>query len=178
MVELELKYEGYEVGKAADGRTGLEMALTGDYDLILLDIMLPALNGMEVLRRLRREKLVPVIMQMIEQADGQGRIVMAQLLGAFGDESVLPVLDKLAASEDYTLRKVAVEAMAEIGTSAILPAMARALDDGSWQLRLVAVEAIGRHELTDGVPLLQSALLKENAVGFDLSGGKCVFNRL
>ena len=38
------------------------MALTGDYDLILLDIMLPALNGMEVLRRLRREKLVPVIM--------------------------------------------------------------------------------------------------------------------
>ena len=107
-------------------------------------------------------KLVPVIMQMIEQADGQGRIVMAQLLGAFGDESVLPVLDKLAASEDYTLRKVAVEAMAEIGTSAILPAMARALDDGSWQLRLVAVEAIGRHELTDGVPLLQSALLKEN----------------
>ena len=62
MVELELKYEGYEVDKAADGRTGLDMARAGDYDLILLDIMLPALNGMEVLRRLRRESLVPVIM--------------------------------------------------------------------------------------------------------------------
>ena len=62
MVEMELKYEGYEVAKAADGRTGLELALTGDYDLVLLDIMLPALNGMEVLRRLRRESLVPVIM--------------------------------------------------------------------------------------------------------------------
>ena len=62
MVELELKYEGYQVDKAADGRTGLDMAQTGDYDLILLDIMLPALNGMEVLRRLRRESLVPVIM--------------------------------------------------------------------------------------------------------------------
>ena len=61
MVELELKYEGYQVDKAADGRTGLDMAQTGDYDLILLDIM-PALNGMEVLRRLRRESLVPVIM--------------------------------------------------------------------------------------------------------------------
>ena len=62
MVELELKYEGYQVDKAADGRTGLDMAQTGDYDLILVDIMLPALNGMEVLRRLRRESLVPVIM--------------------------------------------------------------------------------------------------------------------
>ena len=62
MVELELKYEGYQVDKAADGRTGLDMAQTGDYDLILLDLMLPALNGMEVLRRLRRESLVPVIM--------------------------------------------------------------------------------------------------------------------
>ena len=62
MVELELKYEGYQVDKAADGRTGLDMAQTGDYDLILLDIMLPALNGMEVLRRLRRERSTPVIM--------------------------------------------------------------------------------------------------------------------
>ena len=62
MVELELNYEGYEVDKAADGRTGLELARSGKYDLVLLDIMLPALNGMEVLRRLRRESLVPVIM--------------------------------------------------------------------------------------------------------------------
>ncbi len=62
MVELELKYEDYQVTKALDGRTGLEEALSGQYDLILLDIMLPALNGMEVLRRLRRESSVPVIM--------------------------------------------------------------------------------------------------------------------
>ena len=62
MVELELRYEGYEVEKAFDGRTGLERALSGAFDLILLDIMLPALSGMEVLRRLRRESQVPVIM--------------------------------------------------------------------------------------------------------------------
>lgn len=62
MVELELTYEGYEVEKATDGRSGLELARTGTFDLILLDIMLPELNGMEVLRRLRRESLVPVIM--------------------------------------------------------------------------------------------------------------------
>ena len=62
MVELELQYEGYEVEKAFDGRTGLDKALSGRFDLILLDIMLPALSGMEVLRRLRKESQVPVIM--------------------------------------------------------------------------------------------------------------------
>lgn len=60
--ELELVHEGYEVGKAYDGRQGLEEALSGKYDLILLDVMLPALNGLEVLRRLRKESSVPVIM--------------------------------------------------------------------------------------------------------------------
>ena len=62
MVELELRYEGYQVEKAFDGRAGLERAMSGEHDLILLDIMLPALNGMEVLRRLRRESQVPIIM--------------------------------------------------------------------------------------------------------------------
>lgn len=62
MVELELNYEGYQVEKAFDGQTGLELALSGRFDLVLLDIMLPALSGMEVLRRLRRESQIPVIM--------------------------------------------------------------------------------------------------------------------
>ena len=61
-IELELNYEGYQTDKAMDGRIGLEMARDGKYDLILLDIMLPGLNGMEVLRRLRPASDVPVIM--------------------------------------------------------------------------------------------------------------------
>ena len=61
-VELELRHEGYSVGKAGDGRTGLELALSGGYDLVLLDIMLPELSGMEVIRRIRRESSIPVIM--------------------------------------------------------------------------------------------------------------------
>ena len=62
MVEMELKYEGYTVEKALDGRKGLELALSGGFDLVLLDIMLPQLSGMEVLRRLRKDSQVPVIM--------------------------------------------------------------------------------------------------------------------
>lgn len=61
-VELELLHEGYQVEKATDGRTGLEKAESGAYDLVLLDIMLPGLNGLEVLRRIRRVSAVPVIM--------------------------------------------------------------------------------------------------------------------
>ena len=61
-IELELVHEGYKADKAHDGRSGLDMALAKDYDLILLDIMLPELNGLEVLRRLKREKDTPVIM--------------------------------------------------------------------------------------------------------------------
>ena len=59
-VELELSHEGYVCDKAEDGRKGLEMAESGAYDLVLLDIMLPELNGLEVLRRLRKTSDVPV----------------------------------------------------------------------------------------------------------------------
>lgn len=61
-VELELKHEGYAVDKANDGRTGLSLAEQGGYDLILLDIMLPGINGIEILRRIRKTSEVPVIM--------------------------------------------------------------------------------------------------------------------
>ena len=61
-VELELVHEGYRVEKAMDGRDALEMAERGDYGLILLDVMLPGMSGMELLRRLRRTKQTPVIM--------------------------------------------------------------------------------------------------------------------
>ena len=61
-VELELVHEGYKVEKSGNGRAALEMALQNQYNLILLDIMLPGLNGLEVLRRLLKEKEVPVIL--------------------------------------------------------------------------------------------------------------------
>ncbi|AMB93480.1 response regulator transcription factor [Aerococcus sanguinicola] len=61
-IELELKYEGYEVETCYNGRTGLKAALEEDWDIILLDLMLPEINGVEVCRRLRHEKTTPVIM--------------------------------------------------------------------------------------------------------------------
>lgn len=61
-LELELKHEGYQVMRAGNGREGLEIALSGQADLMVLDVMLPELNGFEVLRRLRKTSELPVIM--------------------------------------------------------------------------------------------------------------------
>lgn len=61
-LELELAHEGYETEKAGDGRTGLALAESGRFDLCLLDVMLPQLNGLEVVRRLRRTSDLPVIL--------------------------------------------------------------------------------------------------------------------
>lgn len=61
-LELELEHEGYEVALAGDGRTGLDKALSWQPDLMILDLMLPELSGIEVCRRLRHESDLPIIM--------------------------------------------------------------------------------------------------------------------
>jgi DNA-binding response OmpR family regulator len=61
-IELELKYEGYDVGLAYNGREGLDQALHEEWDIILLDLMLPGLNGLEVCRRIRQVKNIPILM--------------------------------------------------------------------------------------------------------------------
>lgn len=90
-VTLELEHEGYQVEHAADGRTAVDLALERDYDLILLDVLLPQLNGMEVLRRVRKHKEVPVIMVTARDA------VMDKVAG----------LD--AGADDYLTKPFAIE---------------------------------------------------------------------
>jgi len=79
-LELELTHEGYQVAMEHDGRKGLEKAGSGSFDLIILDVMLPSLNGMEVLRRLRQSLQTPVI--MLTAKDDVTDIVMGLDLGA------------------------------------------------------------------------------------------------
>lgn len=61
-VKMELEFEGYITQVIEDGKQGLDEAINKDYDLILLDLMLPRLNGIEICRRLKKEKNTPIIM--------------------------------------------------------------------------------------------------------------------
>lgn len=79
-LQLELQYEGYEIEQAYDGREGLNKALNEKYDLILLDIMLPKLNGMEVCRRIRKISDMAII--MLTAKDETTDIVMGLDTGA------------------------------------------------------------------------------------------------
>jgi len=90
-LELELQYEGYIVQQAHDGRTGLEMALRDGIDLVLLDVMLPGLNGMEVCRRIRQNSTVPVIMLTAK------------------DETIDKVMGLDLGADDYVTKPFAIE---------------------------------------------------------------------
>jgi DNA-binding response OmpR family regulator len=90
-LELELQYEGYEVDVAYDGRQGLELAMKQDYHVILLDLMLPGLNGVEVCRRLRLVKDTPIIMLTARDS------VMDRVMG----------LD--SGADDYVVKPFAIE---------------------------------------------------------------------
>lgn len=130
MVELELRYEGYEVDKAHDGRAGLELALSGKYDLILLDIMLPALSGMEVLRRLRKESQVPVIMLTARDT----------------------VMDKVAGldsgANDYITKPFAIEELLARIRAALRTAPVRQAPAGDLLTAGPVALDVGRHRVT------------------------------
>ena len=140
-VELELLHEGYEVDKAADGRAGVDKALSSDYDLILLDILLPQLNGMEVLRRIRREKDTPVILLTARDA------VMDKVAG----------LD--AGADDYITKPFAIEELlARIRVALKRREVASPAAPTQATTNVIRVQSVSldadRHEVTvDGKPI-------------------------
>ena len=126
-LELELQHEGYEVETAGDGRTGLEKALTWKPDLLILDLMLPELSGIEVCRRLRHESDVPII--MLTAKDDVSDKVMGLDMGA-DDYMTKPfAIEELLARIRVGLKKHRASAPA---APSILSAGPLSLDPGSY----------------------------------------------
>ncbi|MCL1914546.1 MAG: response regulator transcription factor [Eubacteriaceae bacterium] len=74
-LQLELKHEGYSSEISADGREGYQMAQSGSYDLIVLDLMLPNLSGIEVCRRLRAEGIATPIIMLTAKDDVSDKVM-------------------------------------------------------------------------------------------------------
>lgn len=105
-VSMELKYEGYKVDICEDGVKGLEYAMEKEYDLILLDLMLPKLNGLEVCRRLRKSKSTPII--MLTARDSVMDKVSGLQMGADDYISKPFAIEELLARIESLLRRVNV----------------------------------------------------------------------
>lgn len=85
LVSEYLTVEGFETTAVHDGETGLQSALSGDYDLAILDVMMPKLNGFDVLRNLREKSALPVLM-LTARGDDMERIVGLEI----GADDYLP----------------------------------------------------------------------------------------
>lgn len=105
-VDLELKHEGYETEIRYDGRSGLDAALNEDWDVILLDLMLPELNGLEVCRRIRPVKDTPIIIMtardsVIDRVSGLDQGADDYIVKPFAIEELLARLRALFRRIDH-----------------------------------------------------------------------------
>ncbi|KAA9371947.1 response regulator transcription factor [Lactobacillus mulieris] len=106
-VQLELQHEEYETVVENNGRRGLDLALNEKFDAILLDLMLPDLNGLEIARRVRQVKTTPIIMMTARDS------VIDRVSGLYhgaDDYIVKPfAIEELLARLRAVLRRVNIE---------------------------------------------------------------------
>lgn len=135
-IELELLHEGYKVIKADNGRTGLEIAERGEADLVILDVMLPEINGLEVLRRLRRVSDIPVIMLTARDS------VMDKVSG----------LD--AGADDYVTKPFAIEELlARIRTALKKRVVTVKKDEDVLSCKLLTLDKMRHKVMYDGTEI-------------------------
>lgn len=135
-ITLELEHEGYEVQCAYDGRTALEVFESSQPDLIILDLMLPQLSGIEVCRRIRQTSDIPII--MLTAKDDVSDKVMGLDMGA-DDYMTKPfAIEELLARIRVNLKKHRMDRVQESGA---LQAGQLYMDPASYSARFGA-EAI------------------------------------
>ena len=134
-LELELNHEGYEVLTAFDGRSGLDTAMEADPDLLILDLMLPELSGIEVCRRLRHTSDVPII--MLTAKDDVSDKVMGLDMGADDYVTKPFAIEELLARIRVAMKKRrARDTVPEKKAEEVLTSGPVTLDLASWQARV------------------------------------------
>ncbi|AVK85109.1 DNA-binding response regulator [Lysinibacillus sp. B2A1] len=134
-VELELKHEGYEVLVAFDGREGLAYAASENFDVLLLDVMLPGINGIEICRRVRTQSNVPIILLTARDA------VMDRVAG----------LD--AGADDYIVKPFAIEELLARIRTILRRAMPEEKNSGTLQFRDIEIDLAAYEVYVQGIKL-------------------------
>ncbi|MDR1066250.1 MAG: response regulator transcription factor [Clostridiales bacterium] len=134
-LELELKHEGYDVDVAYDGRLGLDKFEKGKYDLILLDLMLPGIDGLEVLRGIRRVSDVPVIMLTAKS------------------EIIDKVVSLDSGADDYMTKPFAIEEALARMRVALKKRAAFDSSDGTIGAKGLSIDLNGRAVTVNGEPV-------------------------
>lgn len=174
LVSEYLTVEGFSVECVNDGQSGLDRAVSGDYDMAILDVMLPKMNGFDVLRNLREQSKLPVIM-LTARGDDMERIVGLEI----GADDYLPKPfnpRELAARLRAILRRSVVVVEEGDGTEKIdidgiqlSPSSRMAVRDGE-ELNLTSVEFGLLHELLkDAGKIVKKEDLSENVLERKLS---------
>jgi two-component system, OmpR family, response regulator CpxR len=174
LVSEYLTVEGFEISCVNDGAAGLEAALSGEHDMAILDVMLPKMNGFDVLRSLREHSKLPVIM-LTARGDDMERIVGLEI----GADDYLPKPfnpRELAARLRAILRRSAGEPDHEQGNEAVevddvrLSPSSRVATLGGVELNLTSVEfGLLQELLRDAGKVVKKEDLSENVLERKLS---------
>jgi two-component system, OmpR family, alkaline phosphatase synthesis response regulator PhoP len=167
---LNLKVEGYEVLQAQDGRTGLQRALDERPDLLVLDLMLPEMNGYEVLRELRRRgDNIPVLLL---SAKGQERDKVLGLTAGADDYVAKPFgLQELLARIKAVLRRRFGDSERVFFSDAVVDLGTRSAYRNGQSVELTAQEfRLLSHLVSNPGRIFSRDELLSGAWGFDYEG--------